>query len=415
MSTQAALDKPTNSLYSTGAADQLTPIMSTVREDPFYVLSMGHRIHTLGFDPRERKFTVNRFTSETGTNEAVEDIDTYAYDVWVPQVNRFQTLSQKFHRFPHPEFNWNLLDEVLLGNQDRLSENLKAKRIRFAVVPELEATATRASEEAFFAKFDLLLQFITNYCQNKERFHVVREWVNNLEGNGEGGESGDGSSGGDGDKDTTQGRNASRPKVHSKAETKLWIRPSNVSEEDPKWIYLIHDSYIKTSQIFHIGMQWVACDSWFLDDFINVLFRRCTNWGLRIAQIPEYFCTPNLAIHPFRAQPFIEVPQLRQEHRELWESATVVVERLFFRFGARLDLWVQDHDNSTDWAGMGLESTSTSDAASTITDAFGGGKTIHRNWRNWARGRVKDRQYFHRMCLASVRIGVSGMVWLMNR
>jgi hypothetical protein len=406
-------------------------------QDRFYVLSMGHRIHIIAFDSNKREFTVNRFTSEVGTNGAEENRVTYTYDVWVPQMNSFQVLSQTFYRFPHPEFNWNLLDEILLGNRDDLAENLKSKRIRFALVPPLSACTSREEEEAYFIKFENVLQLLENYCEKNDKILMERDYLWGSDGRRIDVDS----------VDLNDSENSKRRIKRNTKKTKLWLqKPTekekdgnhnddvqkrealrNRNEIDPKWVYLIYDSSVKTSRIIHFSLQWVVCDSWILDDFMNVLFRRCSTWGLRLAQIPEYFCTSNLNIHPFRPNPFLYVPQLDKAYQEMYKylSATRVVERLFFNneHEPSKDLWVQDHDHSTDWEGIAQETTTHAYTATALgqgdhsTDDTSFHTQTNGPWKPSSRYpqiKPKDTQYFHRMCLASVRVGMHGFVWLMN-
>ena len=60
--------------------------------------------------------------------------------------------------------------------------------------------------------------------------------------------------------------------------------------------------------VYHVEVHWLTADSHVVDDFVNQLFRRAAQWGLRMVQIPEFFCTENLQVHPYRAQPYLGIP-----------------------------------------------------------------------------------------------------------
>jgi hypothetical protein len=71
------------------------------------------------------------------------------------------------------------------------------------------------------------------------------------------------------------------------------------------WIYFKYDRNLYSDKIFHIGIQWFVCDSWLIDDFVTLLYRRCGRFGVRLCQTPSYFNSDNLDIHPFRPAPYI--------------------------------------------------------------------------------------------------------------
>jgi hypothetical protein len=127
--------------------------MSQEQSTQFYVLSMGHRIQFLAYLPARSEVKVSRYVT-TG----VQSTATYKYEVWVPQLQRFQRVSQTFKQYPDPEYNWNVHDEILLGNMDQLPETIKPKRLRYAIVPDTLTTAEEC--DAYFGNFKDLLSFL---------------------------------------------------------------------------------------------------------------------------------------------------------------------------------------------------------------------------------------------------------------
>jgi hypothetical protein len=79
--------------------------------------------------------------------------------------------------------------------------------------------------------------------------------------------------------------------------------PANESN-GRNWIYFKYDRNLYSYKIFHIEIQWFVCDSWLIDDFVTLLYRRCGGFELR-CQTPSYFNSDNLNIHPFRPAPYI--------------------------------------------------------------------------------------------------------------
>jgi hypothetical protein len=77
------------------------------------------------------------------------------------QLQQFQRVSQTFRQFPEPEYNWNVHDQILLGNLDSLPETIKPKRLRYAIVPEL--LQTQEDMDLFYNNFKDLLSFFHKY------------------------------------------------------------------------------------------------------------------------------------------------------------------------------------------------------------------------------------------------------------
>ena len=80
--------------------------------------------------------------------------------------------------------------------------------------------------------------------------------------------------------------------------------------------------------------------------------------AIRIVQTSEFFCTPDLQLHPFRAQPYVQLraPPGYSESGDGYgygyPPIVAVAERLFFYHNE--DEWIEDDDQKTDWAPLGL-------------------------------------------------------------
>lgn len=108
-----------------------------------YILSMGHRIQFLEHDRAEKKINVVQLRSKRGVNDS-ERIYTYCYELWVPQLTCFQTLTQKFCQFPSVEYQWNSADQIVSGDEELMDftgDTTKAKRLRFVIIPEIPSAS----------------------------------------------------------------------------------------------------------------------------------------------------------------------------------------------------------------------------------------------------------------------------------
>ena len=424
----------------------------TKEKELFYILTMGHRIQFLSYDPSMSQVRVTRFLwTGKSTNSSSNNNDninfsttskkaTYMYELWVPQTGEYQTMTQTFQQYPAPEYAWNTADEILLGNieLDMTNDNVKAKRLRFAILPDYtdeNSTNNCSDVETYYSKIDKLMQHIGKYCSNSE---VVIDVI----------------------KDNIETKIANNSKNYNVV--KIWLQGPNHS--NPKWAFFKYDGCASMNRAFKLEFHWLACDSWLMDDFVNILHRRCTSWSLRMAQIPEFFCTSNLQVHPFRAQPYIQVPStsINNVHLSgLWSiTAVLLVENLYFKDDKTE--WIEHEEQHTDWEGLGLpipyyndnsgnkfvnankkafsslslnlsgdnsnvdrsfspssnfsisllHEVESSVAVNSLITANNYNKPLFGN--TIRRSRSTDRQYMHRKGFACVRIGAQGFVWLLN-
>ena len=150
----------------------LVPSSTTEGKDKdkelFFVLSMGHRIQFLVYDPIQHRVNVTRLLAKHGSYKATTKNDltvSYAYESWVPQLECYATMEQKFSQFPVLEYAWNPADEILLCNQpiDTSSHNVRAKRLRFAVIPDIMTnsySSTTREEEIVSTCIYLVIVFM---------------------------------------------------------------------------------------------------------------------------------------------------------------------------------------------------------------------------------------------------------------
>ena len=100
-------------------------------------------------------------------NDSEESKFTYGYRLWVPERESFHAVTQHFYQYPHPEYNWNKVDEILSGNDDFLTDaaqgkGVKAKRLHFAVIPDVISNEEDADK--YFEKFEKLIAFLKKGC-----------------------------------------------------------------------------------------------------------------------------------------------------------------------------------------------------------------------------------------------------------
>jgi hypothetical protein len=285
--------------------------------------------------------------SEAEQKENIESDRTmfqYRYEMWLPQMQRFQTMTQTFYQFPVPEFLWNKVDNIMMGDicYDGVEEGKKPRSLKYLVIPN-DITCERDLDE-YYAKIDLLIEFLNKYAVSKDSddaMHIVKDRTLLPE---------------------QQAGHFLVPTIHSKSVHQVYRQCSkqfNIFKcnmrgprhENPNWLYIKYDAVIYPFRAFHIFLHWFVCDSWLVDEFCNVLFRRCTKWGLRLSHIPGYFAQQNLNIHPFRPLLCIQVPPMSVSVPVVHCTPVRLIERIFF---SRENGWIFDSERATEWTKIGL-------------------------------------------------------------
>lgn len=363
----------------------------------FIALSMGHRLQFLSYIPSKGSVQVHGYMSKIGVNDENSGAN-YSYKLWSPYSKSFEITSQKFYQFP-PEYSWNFTDEALLGNNEDLPESSKAKRIRFAVIPILSYSSSQVADsviDEYKGAVEKLLSLIGSYSGDEklEKFIVTY--------------------------DDSPGN-----QPHSEQRLKLWLSggPKQPHTSNPQWAYFVCSKSYSFHKAFHFRLEWIVCVGGLLEKLISTLFRRVASMSLRIIEVPEYYCSSNLLVHPFRVPPVFKNSRLglsdgitRTVLNE-YPSLTMMLER-FLVTDFHYD-WIPDQPQETKWEGVGLLSPSETQSLEILQAkrVLGDlGSNIPRNRTlpiQIRRGnRIFDKQYMHRKGYAVLRIGKDAVAWL---
>ncbi|RYH30077.1 hypothetical protein EON65_06335 [archaeon] len=256
---------------------------------------------------------------------------------------------QSFHQFPTPELKWNLVDNVIVGGDsfDGSLDNIKTRRLRYMVIPH--NICTNKDIEAYYEQIEMLLDHFRKNLTKDAKIEVTKDTSLSVN-------------------DFVQLEKAFgcislnrfssvyRQCQRGYSTARLYMR--GPKHANPNWLFFKYERNLYSCKAFHFEMHWTVCDSWLIDEYINLLFRRCSKWGLRVVQTPEYFTTSNLSIHPFKALPYIQLPESIHRVPNSHSSALRVVERLVF---GRSQGWIFDSEQTTDWSNIGLAPPNYSD------------------------------------------------------
>jgi len=68
--------------------------------------------------------------------------------------------------------------------------------------------------------------------------------------------------------------------------------------EKYEWIEMVLDSVFDTSRTYHIKFHWLVASAIRVDALIQLLQRRCIQYGLRLVAFPQTSISSNMTLHP---------------------------------------------------------------------------------------------------------------------
>lgn len=210
---------------------------------------------------------------------------------------------------------------------------LKPKTLHFVIIPDAASQVGGADEEAYFAKLDKLLQLLRSKAKPNNQGSLTLDYIKQT----------DLRMSTDGSPEILH--TGSTVRNNSRTVTKLWLPTPGA--EASKWVTLCTDKRVRTNRVFHFDFYWIACDSWLMEELVGTLFIRCKNWGLRMAQTPEYFHTPVVQVHPYRCQPYVLFSDRYEKDPMVAHSKAAYIQRHFFEVSD--SEWIRDTDQSSEW------------------------------------------------------------------
>lgn len=310
----------------------------------------------------------------------------YQYNTWVKTSSKFDVMFQRFHQFPTPEFSWNTVDYMLFGQQDMDSYSLeinKAKRLRFNIIP-------KSNSIEYSESLEKLMSFFSKYIINSDSKSI--RFIDS----------------------SSIGINTTIHAKRQKLFKKLFFRGPNCP--NPNFAFIKFDELVSFDEVFHLEIFWLVCDSWIMEDFINILFRRCSNFGIKLTQVPEFFFNLNLTIHPYRSQYYYSINTITDnsnQRQSNYLSSMRVIENLLMNDVNRN--WLFDYSKAIDFSNldysqqMFLANRNLLPAlAININDK---NDKIHSKSHN---GYIYWTQYVHKHGNISIRLNNEGFFWMTN-
>lgn len=213
----------------------------------------------------------------------------------VSTLNLLTRLPQTFKKYAD-QYNWNKVDRIICGDEDKtLREGMRFRRLMFGLIPP--KFSTLESEQEYIAKFKRLADYLCKLTDSdKETFDVkITSSVD------------------------------PRPNLYETTAVTGFesMRRSTVQlrkgkQDHPfEWIELATDCDFSTSKSYRILIHWLAASSSKVETQAQLLYRRCTQYGLSLTIFPQTSISRDTLLNPVRMCHRVQYPALINHRRSL--------------------------------------------------------------------------------------------------
>jgi len=266
-----------------------------------HVLSMGHRIQKITHNPTSDAIKVVVYSRNDASNDQGNKA-RYNFKLWLPTSSCYERVTQTFSKYPD-QYNWNGLDNLICGDPDKtLTESTRYRRIMFCIMPESFHDIT--GEQEYINKIGRFIEFLEKQAQKSLGIKVI----------------------------STQNRStcmeSKNTHKYDRTQNRLIrfiVHLRKGKREKYEWMETTCNSIWDIKRVFRITFNWLVASSIKIEGQIQLLQRRCTNFGLKLVNTTYAASHSNLYLHPFVRPECIEVPDL--------QSARMIEMSLTEKFG----------------------------------------------------------------------------------
>ena len=183
---------------------------------------------------------------------------------------------QKFEKFP-AKIRWNTLDNLICGDPEkRLTEDTPFRRLVFIIIPDMFEDNIQKERE-YIQKFHRLLEYLLKH-QQKDTFEKNFETITRNASN----------------------QNAKKPSNLNDLESfiRCTVPLMKSRNEKYEWMDILLESNFDSKRIYHILIHWLVASGSKVEAQIQLLQRRCTQYGLNLVSVPQYLMSSTIFLHP---------------------------------------------------------------------------------------------------------------------
>jgi len=255
-------------------------------------LSMGHRLQVLTYDPSMDIIEVTRYDAKSTRVKSESNTFHYNYMCFREETQNYKKAFQSFFKYGEP-YNWNKVDRIVCGGEDReMREGMRFRRLMFALVPE--KTDSAAKEQEYVNKFQRLLEYLNKLRDKGEAESSTPLGVKVVSSADK--------------EDNTSDPVVSSPGISSRnSMVRFYVRLRKSKRDTIEWMEVVLDSTFDTSWSYRIMFHWMIASADRVEAQVQLLQRRCTQYGLNLVPFPESSVSRSIYLFPFKAPALFEI------------------------------------------------------------------------------------------------------------
>jgi len=239
-------------------------------------LSMGHHIHVLTYDSTTETIDVKLYTAIMQENRPKH----YHYKLFSNFTKGYERVTQTFKKYSD-HYRWNRLDNLILDSDERAhSEGMRFRRLTFGLIPP--KLNGKSEEQDYIANFKRLLEYLSRLCGESTSGLGVEIVTQDLD------------SCFDFDKSVRVARRGTTDTMKA-----FTVNLQKRKRDLYQWVELAVDSTFDTQRSYRLMFNWLVASYGKVDTQVQLLQRRCTQYGLRLVRFPEIAISRNLLLNPF--------------------------------------------------------------------------------------------------------------------
>ena len=265
-----------------------------------YFLSMGHRLQVLTHDPASDTVEVTRYNAKESQAKRDADSYTYYYYSFSKESSSYTKVVQTFTKYS-TLYNWNKLDRIVCGNTEReMDEDMRSRRVMFGLIPDSFETDT-GKEQEYVSKFRRLLEYFEKLRKTGDLtleppldIEIVLSTKSAR---------------------VPVSQIPTRSGIERDAMKRFYVHLKRRKQDPMEWIEIAVDSTFNTIWSFRIIVNWLVASSAKVDTQIQLLQRRCSQYGLNLIPLPHVSVSADIFLNPFRAPAIFSVRDADRDQR----------------------------------------------------------------------------------------------------
>jgi hypothetical protein len=244
---------------------------------------MGHRIQVLSYNPTSDAIEIIGYNLKSAQNDS-ENTYRYRFLLYSKVTEQYTKSIQTFKKYSEP-YKWNRVDNLICGEEDRTMDvGMRFRRLMFGLIPE--AFKTSEAEDEYISKFQKLLSYLEKLREKDESApKLVVPIINSKNRN---------------EVDSGEAAGIKSRRDMTDSMIKFTVQLLRGKKDPFEWIEIAIDPTFDTATSYRIMFNWLVASSAKVETQLQLLQRRCTQFGLKVISFPQTTVSWNLFLHAVR-------------------------------------------------------------------------------------------------------------------